>query len=190
MRHTVPKVTKATDRLRLTFATLLIAACAHSAGAKTTFEQVKAGYKPSDTLLLDRQGEVLHRLRTDTSVRRGQWVALADVSPALRTALVLSEDKRFYEHSGVDWRAVSAAAWANLWNTRTRGAATITMQRAGLLDEDLKRGSSGRSGVQKLGQTMAAESLERGWRKDQILEAYLNLVPFRGELVGIDALSR
>jgi len=188
--HTVPKVTKATGRLRLTFATLLIAACAHSAGAKTTFEQVKAGYKPSDTLLLDRQGEVLHRLRTDTSVRRGQWVALADVSPALRTALVLSEDKRFYEHSGVDWRAVSAAAWANLWNTKTRGASTITMQLAGLLDEDLKRSNSGRSVVQKLGQTMAAESLERGWRKDQILEAYLNLVPFRGELVGIDALSR
>ncbi|ARV20698.1 Penicillin-binding protein 2D [Curvibacter sp. AEP1-3] len=188
--HTVPKVTKATGRLRLTFATLLIAACAHSAGAKTTFEQVKAGYKPSDTMLLDRQGEVLHRLRTDTSVRRGQWVALADVSPALRTALVLSEDKRFYEHSGVDWRAVSAAAWANLWNTKTRGASTITMQLAGLLDEDLKRSNSGRSVVQKLGQTMAAESLERGWRKDQILEAYLNLVPFRGELVGIDALSR
>lgn len=188
--HTVPKVTKATGRLRLTFATLLIAACANSAGAKTTFEQVKAGYKPSDTLLLDRQGEVLHRLRTDTSVRRGQWVALADVSPALRTALVLSEDKRFYEHSGVDWRAVSAAAWANLWNTKTRGASTITMQLAGLLDEDLKRSNSGRSVVQKLGQTMAAESLERGWRKDHILEAYLNLVPFRGELVGIDALSR
>lgn len=42
----------------------------------------------------------MHRLRTDATVRRDQWVALADVSPALRTALVLSEDKRFYEHSG------------------------------------------------------------------------------------------
>jgi len=42
--------------------------------------------------------------------------------------------------------------------------------------------------VQKLGQTDGApQGLERGWRKDQILEAYLNLVPFRGELVGIDA---
>ena len=133
---------------------------------------------------------LLHRLRTNATVRRGQWVALADVSPALRTALVLSEDKRFYEHSGVDWRAVSAAAWGNLWNTKTRGASTITMQLAGLLDEDLKRGSGGRSVVQKLGQTFSAQSLERGWRKDQILEAYLNLVPFRGELVGIDALSQ
>jgi hypothetical protein len=80
---------------------------------------------------LSREGEVLQRLRTDATVRRGQWVPLADVSPALRQALVLSEDKRFYEHSGVDWRAASAAAWGNLWNQRTRGASTITMQLAG-----------------------------------------------------------
>ncbi len=140
--------------------------------------------------ILSRDGEPLHRLRVDAGVRRGQWVALVDVSPALRTALVLSEDKRFYAHSGVDWQAVSSAAWANLWNNKTRGASTITMQLAGLLDDDLRRGSGGRSLTQKLGQTVSAQWLESGWRKDQILEAYLNLVPFRGELVGIDALSR
>nr|WP_315478997.1 penicillin-binding protein 1C [uncultured Rhodoferax sp.] len=168
----------------------LIAACAYSTGSAATFNEVKTSYQSSDTHILSREGELLHRLRTDATVRRGQWVALADISPALRTALVLSEDKRFYEHSGVDWRAVSAAAWGNLWNTKTRGASTITMQLAGLLDEDLKRGNGGRSVVQKLGQTWSAQSLERGWRKDQILEAYLNLVPFRGELVGIDALSQ
>ncbi len=75
-----------------------------------SFDAVKSGFQPSDTLILDRQGEVVQRLRSDATVRRGQWVALGDVSPALRTALVLSEDRRFYEHSGVDWRAVSAAA--------------------------------------------------------------------------------
>jgi penicillin-binding protein 1C len=64
------------------------------------------------------------------------------------------------------------------------------MQLAGLLDEDLKRSAGGRSVVQKIKQTVSAQLLESGWRKDQILEAYLNLVPFRGELVGIDALSR
>ena len=176
--------------LRLLIATLFIAAHAHSARASATFNEVRSGYQPSDTLILDRNGAVLHRLRTDASVRRGQWVALADISPALRTALVLSEDKRFYEHSGVDWQAVTSAAWANLWNSKTRGASTITMQLAGLLDEDLKRSSGGRSLVQKLGQTVSAQWLERGWRKDQILEAYLNLVPFRGELVGIDAMSQ
>jgi penicillin-binding protein 1C len=140
--------------------------------------------------MLARDGEVIQRVRTDALARRGQWVALADVSPALRTALVLSEDRRFYEHSGVDWRAVSSAAWGNLWNTRTRGASTITMQLAGLLDDDLKAPAGGRSFTQKVGQTVSAQLLEQHWRKDEILEAYLNLVPFRGELVGIDALAR
>ena len=169
---------------------LLIAACARISWATTTFDTVKRDFKPSDTLILASNGDVIQRLRTDSSVRRGQWIALADVSPALRTALVLSEDKRFYEHSGVDWRAVSSAAWANLWNTRTRGASTISMQLAGLLDEDLRAGAGGRSVGQKIGQTLLTQVLEARWRKDEILEAYLNLVPFRGEVVGIDALSR
>ena len=171
-------------------ATLLIAACARPACASSTFDQVKRDFRPSDTLILARDDEVLQHLRTDASVRRGQWVALADISPALRTALVLSEDKRFYEHSGVDWRAVSSAAWGNLWNTKTRGASTLSMQLAGLLDDDWRAPSGGRSVTQKIGQTVATQALESRWRKDQILEAYLNLVPFRGELVGIDALSR
>ncbi|MDA7415212.1 penicillin-binding protein 1C [Xenophilus arseniciresistens] len=171
-------------------AALCLALPAATAWALPAFEEVRAAHQPSDVQVLDRQGVLLQRVRTDASVRRGQWVALADVSPALRTALVLSEDRRFHEHSGVDWRAVSAAAWGNLWNTRTRGASTLTMQLAGLLDEDLRRGRDGRSFGQKIGQALTATQLERRWRKDQILEAYLNSVPFRGELVGIDALSR
>ncbi len=175
--------------MRHSLAALLLCA-ALAAQASATFDEVKRDFKPSDTLILDRHGEVLQRLRTEKTVRRGQWVALADVSPALRTALVLSEDKRFYAHSGVDWRAVSAAAWGNLWATKTRGASTLSMQLAGLIDDDLRAGSNGRSLTQKIGQTVSAQRLESLWRKDQILEAYLNLVPFRGELVGIDALSR
>ncbi|MDM0123147.1 penicillin-binding protein 1C [Variovorax arabinosiphilus] len=168
----------------------IAAACAGPAWALPTFDAVRREFRPSDTEVLDRDSALLQRVRTDATVRRGQWIALADVSPALRTAMVLSEDRRFYEHSGVDWRAVSAAAWGNLWNTRTRGASTITMQLAGLLDDELRRGNGGRSLTQKLGQTVAAAQLEGQWRKDQILEAYLNTVPFRGEIVGIDALSR
>ena len=180
------------NQLRL-IAILFVASYAYPTWATGIFNQIKADFKPSDTQILDRHGELLQRVRTDATVRRGQWVALADVSPALRTALVLSEDKRFYEHSGVDWRAVSAAAWGNLWNSKTRGASTITMQLAGLLDGDLQRGQDGKGGrnvVQKIGQTVSAQMLERHWRKDQILEAYLNLVPLRGELAGIDAVSR
>ncbi len=169
---------------------LVLALFGPAAWALPTFDEVRADFRPSDAVLLSREGEAIQRVRLDGSVRRGQWVELKDISPALRTALVLSEDRRFHEHSGVDWAAVSAAAWANLWNRRTRGASTITMQLAGLLDSDWRSSPGGRSVPQKLGQAVAAQVLERRWRKDQILEAYLNLVPFRGEVVGIDALAR
>ncbi len=160
------------------------------ARAVPSFAEVRQDFSSSETQVLSREGELLQRVRTDATVRRGDWVALPDVSAALRTAMVLSEDRRFYEHSGVDWGAATAAAWGNLWNQRTRGASTITMQLAGLLDGDWRRGSGGRSIVQKAGQTVAAQVLDRRWSKTQILEAYLNMVPFRGEMVGIDALSR
>ncbi|MDO5290122.1 MAG: penicillin-binding protein 1C [Pseudomonadota bacterium] len=171
-------------------AACLIASGSSQAGAVPSFAQIKREHRPSETLLLDRHGQPIHRLRSDARVRRGPWVPLADISPALRQALVLSEDKRFYEHSGVDWRAVSAAAWGNLWHSKTRGASTLTMQLAGLIDEDLALGTGGRSLRQKIGQALMARQLESGWRKDEILEAYLNLVPLRGELVGVDALAR
>lgn len=173
----------------------MASAAAVSVGAETErtlpdFDTVRSGFRSSETLLLDRHGEVLHRLRTDFQVRQGAWVALGDTSPALQMALLLSEDRRFHEHSGVDWWAVSAAAWGNLWHERTRGASTLTMQLAGLLDPALQRPASTARGLsQKLAQASAARELETRWRKDQILEAYLNLVPFRGEIVGIDALS-
>lgn len=168
----------------------LAAGLAAPAWALPSYSEVRSDFRSSETWVLSREGEPLQRLRTDASARRGSWTPLTDISPALRMALVLSEDQRFYAHSGVDWAAVTAAAWGNLWNSRTRGASTITMQLAGLLDDDWRQGGGGRSVTQKLGQAVAAQRLERSWRKDQILEAYLNLVPFRGEIVGIDALSR
>ncbi|MEM5342587.1 penicillin-binding protein 1C [Paraburkholderia azotifigens] len=159
-----------------------------AAHALPTFDDVRTQWRSSDWLLLSRDGVPLQRTRIDRTERRGDWVALADVSPALREAIVVSEDRRFYEHSGVDWRGAAAAAWANLWNTRTRGASTVTMQLTGLLDDERQR-SGQRSIAQKANQAVSALWLERTWRKDQILEAYLNLVPFRGETIGLSALS-
>ena len=192
--HAAMQHALAAPALRTALLAGVLAWVALPAQAIARFDEVKANFHSSETLVLSREGEVLQRVRTDRNVRRGEWVALPQVSAALRTALVLSEDKRFFEHSGVDWAAVTAAAWGNLWNQRTRGASTITMQLAGLLDSPdssfLRQGPGGRSVVQKAGQAVAAQVLDRRWSKVQILEAYLNLVPFRGELVGIDALSR
>jgi penicillin-binding protein 1C len=172
-------------RLLVLFAVFALSGAAH---ALPSFDEVRANWRSSDWVLLGRDGETLQRVRIDETARRGDWVALQDVSPALREAILVSEDQRFYEHGGVDWRGAAAAAWANLWNTRTRGASTVTMQLSGLIDDDKRTGR--RTIVQKAGQTVDAIRLDRSWRKDQILEAYLNLVPFQGELVGLSALSQ
>ncbi|MCS3392067.1 transglycosylase domain-containing protein [Burkholderia thailandensis] len=183
-RAALPRARTATRRA-LAAAMLAAPLAAHALPA---YDDVRRDWRSSDWVLLARDGTPLQRTRVDLAERRGDWVALADVSPAFREAIVVSEDKRFYAHSGVDWRGIAGAAWGNLWNERTRGASTVTMQLAGLLS-DTPRRSGQRSLPQKAVQAMDALRLERGWRKDQILEAYLNLVPFRGETVGLDAMS-
>lgn len=175
--------------MRAVLATVLLA-LPLAAQALPSFEAVRAAHRPSDIVLLDRHGVPVQTLRVDKAVRRLPWVPIDEMSPALLRAIVLSEDKRFHEHSGIDWRAVAASAWGNLWNTRTRGASTLTMQLAGLLDDGLARPAGGRSAAQKLGQAVTAVQLERQWRKSQILEAYLNSVPLRGELVGVSAIAQ
>ncbi|MEF7615216.1 penicillin-binding protein 1C [Aquincola sp. MAHUQ-54] len=154
------------------------------------FADVRAAHLPSDIVVRDRHGEPLQGVRVDSRVRVGPWTALDEVSPALRTALVLGEDRRFWAHSGVDWAALARSAWANAVNTRTQGGSTLTMQLAGLLDDGLARPAGGRSVAQKIGQIAMARELEARWRKTEILEAYLNRVPLRGELVGVAAASQ
>jgi hypothetical protein len=103
---------------------------------------------------------------------------------------VRAEDRRFFAHRGVDWRAVAGALWNALRGGPSRGASTITMQLAAELDRGLRVGSRGRGPRQKWAQMRAALALEAGWDKHRILETYLNLVRFRGELQGIAAASR
>ena len=178
---------------RFSWRQVLVVAAAAAAGAASavpSFEAVRAAHQASDIPLLSRHGVPLQRVRINTSVRRGPWLGVADISPALRHALVLSEDRRFWDHGGVDWRAMAASAWSNAWNQKTRGASTLTMQLAGLLDEDLARPTGGRSVGTKVSQVLSAQALESRWTKTQILEAYLNHVPLRGELVGVAAASQ
>lgn len=154
------------------------------------FEEVRASFQPSDLVVLDRHGEAVAAVRVDYAERRGRWVALSDVSAAMRQAVLLSEDRRFHEHGGVDWRAVAAAGWDWIWGGARRGASTVSMQLVAMLDTSLQRPAGGRSLNQKLSQARRAWQLEATWTKTQILEAYLNLAAFRGELRGIDSASR
>jgi penicillin-binding protein 1C len=154
------------------------------------FEAVKSEFHPSDRLLLDRDGRILHELRVNPEIRRLTWVPLDQVSPALVRATVEGEDRRFFSHHGIDVVAGAGAGLDWLSGSSVRGASTITMQLAGFLFESLQRRGRFRSWLQKGGQAGAALLIEQRWTKAEILEAYLNLVSFRGELQGISAASR
>jgi len=153
------------------------------------FEEVRAAYRPSDLRLLDRDGEVLHETRIDQTVRRLAWTALPEVSTALQAAVIASEDRRFYQHGGVDGRALVGAALRRLTGGTPRGASTITMQVATLLDDGLRRRGGPRTFEQKWRQMRLAWAIDAQWSKAEILEAYLNLVTFRGELQGVAAAA-
>jgi penicillin-binding protein 1C len=158
-----------------------------------SFAETKAGYRPSESWLLDRNGEVIAVRRIDDKARRLEWVELNEVSPAMQELLLLSEDKRFYQHGGVDWLAMASSSASYLRHfidgKRPRGASTLTMQLAGFLDPSLAPTHSKRTLAQKWRQILAAREIEKRWSKPQILEAYLNLASFRGELNGIHAAS-
>ena len=112
------------------------------------------------------------------------------MSPALIGMVIQAEDRRFDRHAGVDWWALGGALVDYLSGATARGASTLSMQMAAMLDPDLTPKSNRRSIAQKLMQLRAALRLEARWTKDQILEAYLNLTSFYGELQGIGAAAR
>ena len=167
---------------------LLLAGSA-AAGEVPVYQQVRQEWRSSEAWLVDRHGRELQRLRLDNTVRRYEWVSVDQVSPALQEALLASEDQRFFEHEGVDWKAALNAAAGNFGGANLRGASTLTMQLAGMLDPDLRRDNAPRGFGQKLRQARMALAMERRWKKNEILEAYFNLVTFRGELQGVAAMS-
>ena len=155
-----------------------------------TFDAVRAQHLSSEAQLLDRNGVVIHELRVDMHARRLDWVKLEEISPALLRAVVRAEDKRFYEHGGVDWLALTDATLNSLFSSKPRGASTLSMQVAAMLEQSLKARRQHRTVGQKWDQIQAARELERTWSKREILEAYLNLSTFRGEIQGVGAAAR
>src|SRR5690606_1859342 len=96
--------------------------------AMPDYETVRAGWKPSEAWLYDRDGRLLDSERVDFERRRTAWVPLAAINPALRDTVVAAEDKRFWSHGGVDWLAIASAARARWSGGRSRGASTLPMQ--------------------------------------------------------------
>jgi penicillin-binding protein 1C len=134
--------------------------------------------------VLDRDGDLLRAY----TVADGRWrLALPPdrVDPVYLEMLLAYEDKRFRDHAGVDPRSMARAVLQALRNGRVvSGGSTLTMQVARLLEE----GTTGEVGG-KLRQMRVALALERRLTKDQILQLYLHLAPFGGNLEGVRAAS-
>lgn len=115
------------------------------------------------------------------------WVSLTDISPRVVEALVATEDHRFYDHHGIDFRRVVGAALATV-RGNTQGGSTITQQLArNLYPEEIGRKQSL---TRKLKEAITALKIEAVYSKKEILETYLNTVPFLYNAYGIDMAAR
>lgn len=151
------------------------------------YEAVRDSYQSSDGTLLDIHGRFLQTIRFDTKERRLAWVEEGEIPETLFLALLLQEDKRFFEHSGVDSIAILGAVRDRLLGTSKRGASTLSMQLAGMF---LRTKPGRRTFLDKWNQIQFAREMEESWKKTEILTAYLNLTSFRGELKGLRSASR
>src|SRR4051794_15481840 len=130
------------------------------------------------------------RLITDLGLERRTVVPLAEMSPYVKAAFITTEDKRFYEHHGIDWFRVFGAIKNNITKFRVaEGFSTITMQLArNLWPEDI----SGRDKTlrRKLREAHVAEEIEAKYSKDKILELYLNQIDLGNRAYGVEAASQ
>ena len=153
-----------------------------------SFEQIENTENLLATQVLTADGAELARYYADEN---RTWVALDEMSAFVPQALIATEDRRFYDHWGVDMYAIGAIVKDFLTSGEARGASTITMQ----LARNLYREATGfvtgeKSVVRKAKEILIAVRLERTYTKPEILEAYLNTVPFLYNAYGIEAASQ
>ncbi|KGB92936.1 penicillin binding transpeptidase domain protein [Burkholderia cepacia] len=133
--------------------------------------------------VLSADGQLIAEFR---SVNR-EWVPLEQISPHMVDALIATEDHRFYTHHGVDWRRTLAAGLHTFSGSR-QGGSTITQQLARNLYPD----EVGRAPTltRKMKELITAFKIESVYSKDEILETYLNTVPFLYNAYGVEMAAR
>jgi penicillin-binding protein 1A len=135
------------------------------------------------SVVLSADGVVLAQFRR---INR-EWVPLAKISKPVIDALIATEDRRFYEHHGIDFRRTGAAV-LNTLRGRREGGSTITQQLArNLYPQEIGRSLSVH---RKLKEAITALKIEAVYSKDEILETYLNTVPFLYNAFGIEMAAR
>jgi penicillin-binding protein 1C len=133
---------------------------------------------------IQASGGELMRLTLAADQQYRSWTPLDRISPQLVEAVLLYEDRAFYWHPGFNPYALARSALASATNARKQGGSTLTMQLARRLYDIDSRSVAG-----KLTQIGAAVWLELRYSKAEILEAYLNLAPYGGNIEGVGAAS-
>ncbi|WP_242478955.1 penicillin-binding protein 1C [Hymenobacter lapidiphilus] len=134
-------------------------------------------------LVLAADGTVLHAYLNPTQKWRMK-TELSEITPVLRQTIIEKEDRWFRWHFGVNPLALLQAAGRNVFGEgRTTGASTITMQVARLLEPKPRTLSN------KLLEMARATQLEAHYSKDEILQLYLNLVPYGGNIEGVKSAA-
>ena len=134
------------------------------------------------------------RFIAELGLERRTLIQLSEMPPMLRDGFLVVEDKRFYEHSGVDWLRVPGALWSVI-KTRSfsQGFSTITMQLAGnIFPERInRRENSGFAAlVRKLKEIKVARAIEHAYPKDKILELYMNQIYLGNGAHGVETASQ
>ena len=143
-------------------------------------------YRPSEG---GRVLDMNERLIGHLAIVRRLNVPLAHIPKHVRQAFVATEDRRFFDHNGIDWRGLARSAVRNVSSMGVReGFSTITMQVA--RNSFLVRRYHGRSLRRKLIELRLARLLERELTKEQILEHYLNVIYLGNGMYGVEAASR
>jgi len=140
-------------------------------------------HAPLSTAVYAERGELL-RLTLAADGQYRLWAPLEEIAPAVRDAVVLYEDRWFFWHPGVNPIALARGAARSALGGRRQGGSTLSMQLARRLD-----GVDSRTVTGKLRQIAGAMWLELRYSKREILEAYLNLAPFGGNVEGVGAAS-
>ena len=116
-----------------------------------------------------------------------RWVKLDNISPNVINALIATEDRRFYQHHGIDFRRTAGAVLSTL-SGDLQGGSTITQQLArNLYPEEIGRAASV---TRKVKEAITALKIEAVYSKAEILETYLNTVPFLYNAFGIEMAAR
>src|SRR3982751_3780851 len=143
-------------------------------------------YEPRQTSkVLARDGRFIAEL----GLERRTIVKYSDIPPIVRSAFVVTEDKRFFTHAGIDWYRVPGALLVDVKNRNfAEGFSTITMQLArNIFPERISRD---KSLVRKLKEAKVARAIESRYSKDKILELYLNQIDLGSGAHGVEAASQ